>query len=128
MWARLHRMFSRFSGRGMEPDYDQAAVHYQNAADRSQSPQAMFNLAYMYERGLGFKQDRHLAKRFYDMAVQTNPDAYLPVTLALVRLRLESYMETTSDLGYSWDLYFMAILLGVIGALLTARRQRATPH
>ena len=121
-------MLSRSSGRGMKTDYELAAVHYQNAADRSQSPQAMFNLAYMHERGLGIKQDRHLAKRFYDMAVQTNPDAYLPVTLALVRLQFESFAETANDLGHSWDLYVVALLLGVIGALLIVRRQRDTPH
>jgi len=31
-------------------------------------------------------QDIHLAKRFYDMAAQSNPDAQAPVTLALMKL------------------------------------------
>lgn len=33
-----------------------------------------------------FFQDIHLAKRFYDMAAQTNPDAQAPVSLALMKL------------------------------------------
>lgn len=35
---------------------------------------------------LRFFQDIHLAKRFYDMAAQTNPDAQAPVSLALMKL------------------------------------------
>ena len=33
-----------------------------------------------------FCQDIHLAKRFYDMAAQTNTDAQAPVSLALLKL------------------------------------------
>lgn len=33
-----------------------------------------------------FCQDIHLAKRFYDMAAQTNADAQAPVSLALFKL------------------------------------------
>ena len=33
-----------------------------------------------------FCQDIHLAKRFYDMAAQTSPDAQAPVSLALLKL------------------------------------------
>ena len=33
----------------------------------------MFNLGYMHEYGLGVKPDLHLAKRYYDMAIETNP-------------------------------------------------------
>ena len=33
-----------------------------------------------------FCQDIHLAKRFYDMAAQTSPDAQAPVSLALFKL------------------------------------------
>ena len=42
----------------------------------------------MFERFFVFVvlQDIHLAKRFYDMAAQSNPDAQAPVTLALMKL------------------------------------------
>ncbi|CAF4351597.1 unnamed protein product [Adineta steineri] len=96
----------------------------------------------MYEKGLGLKRDLHLAKRFYDMAVEANSDAYLPVTIVLFKLYLESVYEklfsndkstnkkeTNSppsvDLDSLWDLYLIAALLGLIGALYTIRRQRA---
>ena len=35
-------------------------------------------------------QDFHLAKRYYDLSLETNVESYLPVTLSLVRLHLRS--------------------------------------
>ena len=40
----------------------------------------------MHERGLGLKKDQHLAKRCYDQAAETSPDARIPVALALIKL------------------------------------------
>jgi len=37
---------------------------------------------------LSIVQDVHLAKRFYDMAAETSGDAYIPVSLALIKLGL----------------------------------------
>ncbi len=45
-----------FSGHGTEQNYELAASHYKSASDQSQNPQAMFNLAYMHENGLGLKR------------------------------------------------------------------------
>ena len=54
---------------------------------RSQSNvQAMFNLGYMHEHGQGIPLDLHLAKRYYDQALEIDPAANLPVTLALASL------------------------------------------
>lgn len=39
-------------------------------------------------------QDFHLAKRYYDQALETSLDAYFPVTLALVSLHLRSLYHT----------------------------------
>jgi hypothetical protein len=77
------------------------------------------------------------------MAVETTADAYLPVAIVLIKLYFESFFEKffsftndqsstikkendspTMDLDSSWDLYLMAALLGLIGALYTIRRQR----
>jgi len=44
----------------------------------------------MHENGIGIDQDFHLAKRFYDQALETNKEAYLPVTMALFKLRARS--------------------------------------
>lgn len=66
--------------------WEKAAKYYQSAADTQLSALAMWNLGWMYENGIGVPQDFHLAKRHYDMAVETNSEAYLPVLLSLVKL------------------------------------------
>lgn len=46
----------------------------------------MFNLGYMHEHGQGLPYDLHLAKRYYDQALEVDHAAKLPVTLALASL------------------------------------------
>lgn len=46
------------SGFGTEQNYETAATHYKHATEQSQNSQAMFNLAYMHEKGLGLKRVR----------------------------------------------------------------------
>jgi len=72
------------------PDPHKAAACYQ-AAVESMSAMAMWNLGWCHENGVGVEQDFHLAKRYYDMAAMTNAEAYLPVTLALLKLRVRSF-------------------------------------
>jgi len=81
-------------GLGTTPDAEKAAACYQAAAETMQSAQAMWNLGWMHENGIGVEQDFHLAKRMYDQALETNLEAYLPVTLALLKLRARSYWNT----------------------------------
>ena len=70
---------------------DKAAACYAAAAETLQSAQAMWNLGWMHENGVGgVVQDFHLAKRYYDQSLETNSEAYLPVNLALIKLRLRS--------------------------------------
>lgn len=45
-------------------DYETAASQYRIAADQQHNAQAMFNLGYMHEQGLGMSKDIHLAKRY----------------------------------------------------------------
>jgi SEL1 protein len=75
---------------GAEKDLDRAEKAYRRA-QLQQNSQAMFNLGYMYEHGLGLPKDLHLAKRFYDQALDTEPAAMLPVTFALVGLYLRQH-------------------------------------
>ncbi|KAJ3019765.1 ERAD-associated protein, partial [Thoreauomyces humboldtii] len=70
-----------------------AAIYYFVAADTEWSSIAMWNLGWMHETGLGVDQDYHLAKRFYDRCLETNPEAYLPVRLALAKLRVKMFAE-----------------------------------
>lgn len=84
-------------GLGTQPDAEKAAAAYQAAADTMQSAQAMWNLGWMHENGIGIEQDFHLAKRHYDLAMETNPrEAFLPVVLALYKLRLRSWWNTVT--------------------------------
>ncbi|TFK74016.1 HCP-like protein [Pluteus cervinus] len=73
---------------------EKAARYYQSAADTQLSALAMWNLGWMYENGVGVPQDFHLAKRHYDLALETNSEAYLPVLLSLGRLYLRSIWHT----------------------------------
>ena len=38
-------------------------------------------------------QDNHLAKRYYDMAATTSPDAHVPVMLAVTKLKTKLFIE-----------------------------------
>ncbi|ERM95837.1 ERAD-associated E3 ubiquitin-protein ligase component HRD3A [Amborella trichopoda] len=74
-----------YYGRGTERDFERAAEAYTHAHSQSNA-QAMFNLGYMYEHGQGLPLDLHLAKRYYDQALENDPAAKLPVTLALMSI------------------------------------------
>ncbi|THZ81345.1 HCP-like protein [Aureobasidium pullulans] len=83
-------------GVGTASSPDNAAICYQAAAEGMASAQAMWNLGWMHENGIGIEQDFHLAKRFYDQALGTNAEAYLPAKLSLAKLRLRSWWNGVS--------------------------------
>jgi SEL1 protein len=88
-------------GVGAASSPENAAVCYQAAAEGMlnegmASAQAMWNLGWMHENGIGIEQDFHLAKRFYDQALGTNAEAYLPAKLSLAKLRLRSWWNGVS--------------------------------
>jgi SEL1 protein len=86
------------AGLGTARDEEKAAACYQAAAETMKSAQAMWNLGWMHENGIGIEQDFHLAKRNYDLALDTNPrEAHLPVVLALYKLRLRSWWNTITN-------------------------------
>mmetsp|Transcript_23138 Transcript_23138/g.37160 ORF Transcript_23138/g.37160 Transcript_23138/m.37160 type:complete len:721 (+) Transcript_23138:198-2360(+) len=72
------------------PDYEQAARHYTLAGEQKNA-HANFNLGFMHQHGVGLPFDLHLAKRFYDLALESSPDAYVPVQLALLGLQLHQF-------------------------------------
>jgi SEL1 protein len=81
-------------GIGTRADMEKAASCYSAASEHYQSAQAQYNLGWMHENGVGLDQDFHLAKRYYDSALETNDEAYLPVTLSLFKLRMRSAWNT----------------------------------
>lgn len=82
------------NGIGTTADVDKAVQCYTQASEYHQSAQALYNMGWMHENGLGLNQDYHLAKRYYDQALETNDEAYLPVTLSLLKLRARSAWNT----------------------------------
>jgi SEL1 protein len=74
--------------------WEKAAGFYRAAADTHMSALAMWNLGWMYENGRGVPRDFHLAKRYYDLALETNGEAYLPVMLSLLKLYARSVWHT----------------------------------
>ena len=116
-------------------DYESAASHYRSASEQQHNAQAMFNLGYMHERGLGLTKDRHLAKRCYDLAAEASPDARIPVALALIKLfflfgieyfhelnLFESFSKWDDSFLQNWDLYLIGILSGTLGIIFYFRR------
>lgn len=85
-------------GLGTDPDDEKAAACYTSAAETMMSAQALWNLGWMHENGIGIEQDFHLAKRHYDLALETNPiEAHIPVTLALYKLRARSWWNKVTN-------------------------------
>lgn len=54
--ARVKMGDYHYYGFGTKIDYETAASHYRLASEQQHSAQAMFNLGYMHEQGLGLKQ------------------------------------------------------------------------
>ncbi|KAL3494796.1 hypothetical protein BJX62DRAFT_197438 [Aspergillus germanicus] len=78
------------SGIGSALDTEKASTCYHTAAEAHYSAQAYWNLGWMHENGVAVKQDFHMAKRYYDLALMTSGEAYLPVKLSLLKLRARS--------------------------------------
>lgn len=86
---------------------------------KSQSnAQAMFNLGYMHEHGQGLPFDLHLAKRYYDQALEIDPAAKLPVTLALTSLWIR---KNHAD-GYLVSCFLWFTCLTFLGRAVRIRR------
>ncbi|XP_049878129.1 protein sel-1 homolog 1 isoform X2 [Pectinophora gossypiella] len=137
--ARVKLGDYHYYGLGTHPDLEAAAHHYRIASEQLHNAQATFNLGYMHERGLGLARDVHLAKRCYDLAADTAPDARLPAALALARLNAHAalkqlmhslfqsplaviFLSGDSALLSNWDLYLITALLGALGLVLYLRR------
>lgn len=82
-----------YYGNGVgEVDRNKSAAVYLQASQK-RSAQAMFNLGTMHEHGLGLPKDLHLAKRYYDMVLSADPKAWVPVKLALWKLRAHRWID-----------------------------------
>ncbi|KAJ1937987.1 ERAD-associated protein, partial [Linderina macrospora] len=87
--ARVKQGDHYYHGRGVRPSLERAAAAYTIAAESEQNSFAMWNLAWMYENGIGMKRDFHLAKRWYDRSLEVNESGKLANHFSLARLCLK---------------------------------------
>ncbi|XP_049990278.1 protein sel-1 homolog 2 isoform X1 [Alexandromys fortis] len=82
-------------------------------------------------------KDLHLARRLYDMAAQTSPDAHIPVFFALMKLETVhllqdilffnqftmrwKWLKVDSTVGPYWDLFVIGLIIAMLIFLLTNR-------
>lgn len=85
------------SGIGTVADAEKASTCYHTAAEAHHSAQSYWNLGWMHENGIAVEQDFHMAKRYYDLALVTNQEAYLPVKLSLMKLRIRGYWNRITN-------------------------------
>eukprot|EP00177_Eucheuma_denticulatum_P001025 GFKZ01001869.1.p1 GENE.GFKZ01001869.1~~GFKZ01001869.1.p1 ORF type:complete len:949 (+),score=150.38 GFKZ01001869.1:182-3028(+) len=81
---------------GEMKDFARAVSAYERGM-KMNSAEAMFNLGWMHARGIGMNPDRFMAKRYFDMAIDADSDAYLPATLANYWLKYSESFETLTD-------------------------------
>lgn len=86
-----------------EKDLTSAAHYYRVATTRNDSPRAQFNLGFLYEWGLGLKQDFPLAKRHYDLAAAGSKKAELPVSIALLALSFHEFCVKCYATWKDWE-------------------------
>jgi SEL1 protein len=85
----------------LKADVATAAQYYMDAAEKYYSPRAHFNLGFMFEWGIGLKQDFPLAKRHYDLAATNNrKEAELAAQIALWAMSVHQYFI---KLRLAWD-------------------------
>lgn len=77
---------------GLEVNMEISAQYYQVAADHHVA-QAMWNLGYMHEYGLGIEKDLFLAKRFYDSCALTDKDGLVVASLSLMKWWMNYYIS-----------------------------------
>ncbi|KAJ5292049.1 hypothetical protein N7478_001300 [Penicillium angulare] len=85
------------AGTGALSSAEKASTCYHSAAEAHRSAQAYWNLGWMHENGVAVEQDFHMAKRYYDLALSTNKEAYLPVKLSLLKLRARGYWNRITN-------------------------------
>lgn len=81
---------------GEAKDFGRAASAYERAV-KQRNAEAMFNLGWMHARGFGMNPDKHMAKRYFDQAKETEPDAVIPATIALYSLKYSESMFAGVD-------------------------------
>jgi TPR repeat protein len=89
--------------------------------------QAMFNLGWMHEHGVGIPQDLHLAKRYYDMSVETSADAIWPVVPCLLGLWMRLWALDAIGAMDRWAAAFNQYYARTAGFEIPVSKVRLSP-
>ncbi|EDO18562.1 hypothetical protein Kpol_2001p69 [Vanderwaltozyma polyspora DSM 70294] len=86
-------------------DYQKALSMYQSGSLRF-SPQAMWNLGYMYEYGLGVERNYTAARNYYNQVIEHDPNLYLAGKASVLKLYIKSLFSwvTGKDSETYWEL------------------------
>jgi SEL1 protein len=139
--AVAHRLLGDMyaDGRGIDGgvSYERAVAFY-DAASARRDAEATFRLGYMHHHGLGLAADAHLAKRYYDLAVQLDPRAGAASFFALLVLGADrgwAHLQLMTSPEYdgidwgmgheyraNWDTLLIAVLTVLLLFVLCVRR------
>lgn len=73
-------------------NFTKALSLYQSAALKFSS-QALWNIGYMYEHGLGVEKDYSVAKKYYDQILENNQKLYFAVKMSIMKLQVKSWIK-----------------------------------
>lgn len=97
-------------------EYEKAFSLYQSAALKF-SRQAIWNLGYMYEYGLGVPVDFHLAKRYYDQVLERDTKLYMAIKLNVLKLQLKAFviwLLGTDRIPYDTIKYYKIKMINIL--------------
>jgi len=106
-----------YYGKGVSENLEVSSIYYRAASDL-RDPQATFNLGYMHQKGLGLPKDLHLAKRYYDLAFEYNPEAYIASHIAISTLIFEDAMDYFNKGGFLFGIESDILVLVVLSISL----------
>lgn len=90
-----------YYGIGVEKNLNKAAAYYIVGAGLKNA-RSSFNIGYMYQYGEGVPRNLFLAKTYYQLAVRHNSEAFIPATMALMVLTIDSKRQLFIDLICLW--------------------------
>ncbi|CAG2181443.1 unnamed protein product, partial [Oppiella nova] len=106
-----------YYGMGTPVNYGLAAQYYRKASELRFSSQALFNLGFLHEKGLGVHRNTKMALIYYDMSAQVDSDAKVAVFLAKHKLKATqqlqtflSFIDLRKYFGNKWDLVLIFVL------------------
>ncbi|HZV21119.1 MAG TPA: tetratricopeptide repeat protein [Hyphomicrobiales bacterium] len=97
----MHNLGVMLAARAMQKDYEEAASWFMQAASAGLSD-SQFNLALLYERGLGLEADRERAFFWYEVAARAGDKEAMQRAEALKREMSPLETQTVADRANSW--------------------------